>query len=108
MTTRFDHIYSVLSKSNTLETAGFLLGLSQTVGVNKRTLEYPGTSFFNGAIVGIVYTLGFGIVGSMCSKPVMCGLNSLLIASICYKQYNNLMHPPTDFVSYINISTKVD
>lgn len=86
--------YTFLSNEQSVRCLGFVFGVSQVIGFNRRTIENPGTSFFHGGITGFVYGIGFEILGGFCTPYMRIGLNSMLIMGTGYKQFNNWRNPP--------------
>lgn len=57
-----EHVYEVLCRSDVVGLAAFSWGVSQYIGINKSTLNAPLSTMYNGAITGMLYAIGAGIM----------------------------------------------
>lgn len=93
-------VFEGLSQDVNVRRFGFALGMSQVMGLNKRTIENPGVSFVRGGICGAFYSVGFDIIGSFCAPHLKIILNSVLLTSTAFYQIRNYRDPPDFFTNF--------
>ncbi|AYV82394.1 MAG: hypothetical protein Homavirus44_1 [Homavirus sp.] len=71
---QYTQYYRFLCRKDVAITSGFIWGMSQHVGINKRTAQAPLTTLFSGTITGFIFGIGTSLLVGNLLPPPLVGL----------------------------------